>query len=223
MQGLDRDAQSRMLSALTYHAVAKHELINLEGHPVTHVHIVVRGAAMAWRNRSGNHAQVVGFLFPGDVLGAFAGATQQASARAIAPGTLASLPADRLGELIDQYTSLRHALYRSVSTEFALAQDHLMVLGAMSAAERLAATLLQLDRRQQARGYRPEVPLWLPMRRTDLASYLGLELPTLSRTFGRLRAANLITCKSSSEVLLRDRRELAELAGDAFEETARSA
>lgn len=221
IQALDADARAALVGALSFAPMQKHELIVSEGAEARDVHILVRGAAMVWRRWHGLGAQVIGFLYPGDVLGALTGDTHLTSARAIAPGTLARLPASSLGDLAGRHVSLRHALYQTVVSEFALAQDHLTLLGTMCASERLATTLLRLDRRQQARGYGPDVPLWLPMRRTDLASYLGVELPTLSRAFSRLRAANVITLRSSSEVLLRDRRELARLAGDTADWSAR--
>jgi CRP-like cAMP-binding protein len=217
VQQLDARACDDFLASLTHRRFDKHELLAAEGGESTEVQIILRGAAMAWRRWHGLSAQVTGFLFAGDLLGAMAGSVQRTSARAIAPGTLAEITTRRLSDLAERHPSLRHALYRTVSSDFALVQDHLTILGAMSATERVAAALLQLDRRQRARGYGPDVPLWLPMRRTDLASYLGLELPTLSRTFSRLRAANLLVSRSTTEVLLRDRRALADLAGEAIE------
>lgn len=217
VQQLAPRARDDFLAALIHRRFDKHELLAAEGGDAAQVQFILRGAAMAWRRRPGVGAQITGFLFAGDMLGVMADAGQQTSARAIAPGTLAEIATTDLSDLAERHPSLRHALYRTVSSDFALAQDHLTILGAMSATERVAAALLQLDRRQQARGYGPDVPLWLPMRRTDLASYLGLELPTLSRTFSRLRAANLLINRSTTEVLLRDRRALARLAGEAID------
>lgn len=169
---------------------------------------------MLWRQRGASHTQVTGFLFPGDLLGTLVHDRYLNSARAVVDSRLARVSRAELAELADQSPDLRHALYRAVTSDFALAQDQLLILGAMSAAERVATALLQFERRQRARGLDQGVPVWLPMRRTDLASYLGLELPTLSRTFSRLRQEGLISSPSTTEIAIRDRAALARLSCD---------
>jgi CRP-like cAMP-binding protein len=171
---------------------------------------------MVWKRRGPDDTQVTGFLFPGDLLGTLIGERYLYSARAVIDGTLATIGSGALAALAERYPDLRHALYRHVTNDFALAQDQLLVLGTMSAVERVATALLQFERRQQARGVSPGVPVWLPMRRTDLASYLGLELPTLSRAFSRLRQDGVITSPSTTRVAIRDRDALIRLSCDAY-------
>lgn len=67
------------------------------------------------------------------------------------------------------------------------AQEHLLVLGRQSAAERVAAFLLDIADRQ-GRLDRIE----LPMSRTDIADYLGLTIETVSRVFSKLKEQGVI-------------------------------
>jgi CRP/FNR family transcriptional regulator len=216
IQSLQSTTRAATVKALHVTTVQKHEQIIHEGAQARGLFFVLDGAVMVWKRRSPADTQVTGFLFPGDLLGTLVGERYLYSARAVVGGRLATAESAEFADLAERYPDLRHALYRHVTNDFALAQDQLLVLGAMSAVERVATALLQFERRQQARGVAQGVPVWLPMRRTDLASYLGLELPTLSRAFSRLRQDGVIASPSTTDVAIRDRDALIRLSGDAY-------
>lgn len=216
MKALQGTTRAAVVKALSSSTVQKHEQIISESADARALFVVLDGAVMVWKRRGPDDTQVTGFLFPGDLLGTLIGERYLYSARAVIDGTLATIGSGALAALAERYPDLRHALYRHVTNDFALAQDQLLVLGTMSAVERVATALLQFERRQQARGVSPGVPVWLPMRRTDLASYLGLELPTLSRAFSRLRQDGVITSPSTTRVAIRDRDALIRLSCDAY-------
>ncbi|WP_457300465.1 helix-turn-helix domain-containing protein, partial [Phyllobacterium sp. P5_D12] len=67
------------------------------------------------------------------------------------------------------------------------AQEHLLVLGRQTAAERVAAFLLDLAERQ---GGLERVEL--PMSRMDIGDYLGLTIETVSRVFSKLKDKGII-------------------------------
>ena len=216
MKALQGTTRAAVVKALSINTVQKHEPIISESAEARALFVVLDGAVMVWKRRGPDDTQVTGFLFPGDLLGTLIGERYLYSARAVIDGKLATIGSGELAALAERYPDLRHALYRHVTNDFALAQDQLLVLGAMSAVERVATALLQFERRQQARGVSHGVPVWLPMRRTDLASYLGLELPTLSRAFSRLRQDGVITSPSTTSVAIRDRDALIRLSCDAY-------
>lgn len=60
-----------------------------------------------------------------------------------------------------------------------------MLLGAMGADARLAAFLLQVSQRMEMAGQPPD-DFHLRMSRAEIASYLGLKVETVSRTFTAL-------------------------------------
>jgi CRP/FNR family transcriptional regulator len=67
----------------------------------------------------------------------------------------------------------------------------MLLLGTMRAEERLAAFLLNLAQRLQARGFSAS-ELVLRMTRQEIGNYLGLKLETVSRTFSRFAEEGLI-------------------------------
>jgi CRP/FNR family transcriptional regulator len=70
----------------------------------------------------------------------------------------------------------------------------MLLLGSMRAEERLAAFLLNLTQRLQARGFSPS-SLILRMTREEIGSYLGLKLETVSRTFSKFQDEGLLEVK----------------------------
>jgi CRP/FNR family transcriptional regulator len=75
-------------------------------------------------------------------------------------------------------------------------RDHgvMLLLGSMRAEERLAAFLLNLTQRLQARGFSHSA-LVLRMTREEIGSYLGLKLETVSRTFSKFQDDGLLEVK----------------------------
>ena len=86
---------------------------------------------------------------------------------------------------------LRKHFHKVMSRE--IVRDHgvMMLLGTMRAEERLAAFLLNLSQRFNARGY-SHTEFHLRMTREEIGSYLGLKLETVSRVLSRFAQDGLI-------------------------------
>ena len=216
LRSLDRTTCEATVKACALSPVRKNQLIACQGAHAERVIALANGGAVIWRRRPDGRDQVTGFLFTGDLMGVATSSIYLNSARAFTDATLCAFDCDTLDDLIARHISLRHALYSQVTNDLTLAHDHLLILGTMDARERVAAALIHLDKRQRDRGMEIGTPVWLPMRRTDLASYLALELPTLSRTLTQLRRDGLIACPMPAAIVLRDRQALCDLAADAF-------
>jgi CRP/FNR family transcriptional regulator, nitrogen fixation regulation protein len=84
------------------------------------------------------------------------------------------------------------------------AETQMMVLGRTNALERVAAFLLEMDRRLSGTDL-----LVLPMSRRDIADYLGITLETVSRGLSQLRASGaLIFVEGQRRIALNDRKKL---------------
>ena len=83
-------------------------------------------------------------------------------------------------------------------------QIRMLMLGRMSAPERVATFLLDMfDRRDVRRT------LDLPMSRNDIADYLGLTIETVCRVLSAFRRAGMIDIPYPHRIELRDRAALA--------------
>ena len=82
----------------------------------------------------------------------------------------------------------------------------MLLLGRKTSLERVAAFLIEMDRRSTAAGI-----LALPMCRRDIADYLGLTLETVSRALSRLHDLDVLDFVGNTQrqIVLQDRAKLA--------------
>ena len=137
--------------------------------------------------------QVTGFQMAGEVLGLDGIESEQCQSSAVAleDSEVWEIPFSHLEALCRQDRAMQHMFHRLMSRE--IQRDYLMMLllGSMSAEERLAAFLVNLSQRLTERGYSP-VRFVLRMSRREIGSYLGLTLETVSRVFSRFQREGLI-------------------------------
>ena len=137
--------------------------------------------------------QVTGFQMGGEMLGldGIGSGSYNGNAIALEDSEVCVLPFALIEELGREIPAIQRNLHSVLSRE--IVRDHgvMMLLGSMSAEERLAAFLLNLSRRFTARGYSAS-DFHLRMTREEIGSYLGLKLETVSRLFSRFQADGLI-------------------------------
>ena len=95
-------------------------------------------------------------------------------------------------------------LWAMTAGELRHAEDHMLLLGRKTAAQRVATFLLEMDRRLTIAGQ-----LSLPMSRCDIADYLGLTLETVSRTLSLFDDQGVVQLAGARHIRLRDRPRLA--------------
>lgn len=137
--------------------------------------------------------QVTGFYMTGEVLGLDGIETEQCQSSAVAleDSEVWEIPFARMEALCRQDPAMQRMLHRLMSREIQRENLMMLLLGSMSAEERLAAFLVNLSQRLTARGYSP-VRFVLRMSRREIGSYLGLTLETVSRVFSRFQREGLI-------------------------------
>lgn len=140
--------------------------------------------------------QVTGFQMAGELLGLDGISTDRHSCDAVAleDSQVCVIPFEQLEELSREFTDLQRQFHKIMSRE--IVRDHgvMLLLGSMRAEERLAAFLLNLTQRLQARGF-SAAALVLRMTREEIGSYLGLKLETVSRTFSKFQEEGLLEVK----------------------------
>ncbi len=137
--------------------------------------------------------QVSGFYMPGDTFGVDGIAFGQHATDAIAldDADVCAIPYDNLEQLSLAAPAAQRSLYRMFSQEIVRRQDAMVVMGTMSAGQRIATFLLDLSRRFSARGLSASEFL-LRMTRDEIGSLLGLKLETVSRVFSKLQSDGLM-------------------------------
>lgn len=140
--------------------------------------------------------QVTGFQMAGEVIGldGIVNDHHTCDAVALEDAEVCVMPFERIEELSREVTSLQRHVHKIMSRE--IVRDHgvMLLLGSMRAEERLAAFLLNLTQRLQARGFSASA-LVLRMTREEIGSYLGLKLETVSRTFSKFQEEGMLEVK----------------------------
>lgn len=146
------------------------------------VYRVVSGAVRTVGLLSDGRRQIGAFYFPGDWFGIEAGPVHRFAAEAVSDAIVEAH--DRAAMIaLSGRPPLGGELIEATVKELSRAHDHMMLLGRKTAEEKVATFLLDLDRR----GVRD-----LPMRRQDIADYLGLTIETVSRMLTQLQNAGVV-------------------------------
>lgn len=177
------------------------EFVFAEGDAATHVYRVETGAVALFKVLADGRRQIVGFAYPGDLIGLGAEGEHVMNAQAIKPTRLRCLPMSGLHRSVAQDPSLAFKLYQAIARELASARDLMLTTGQRSATERVVSFLLAFARRNARNGQDPSA-FELPMTRADIGDFLGLTIETVSRTFTKLKTMGLIELPQSNRVKL---------------------
>lgn len=173
--------------------VGQGETLFRSGNPFHHLYIVRAGMFKSIVLDSDGREQVTGFQMTGEMLGLDGIATEvcQSSAIALEDSEVWEIPFGRLEACCRQDSAMQRAFHRLMSREIQRDYHIMLMLGSMSADERLAAFLVNLSQRMVARGY-SATQFILRMSRREIGSYLGLTLETVSRAFSRFQRDGLL-------------------------------
>jgi CRP/FNR family nitrogen fixation transcriptional regulator len=160
----------------------KNETIYRQGKAATYVYQVVNGATRILRTLSNGRRQIGAFYFPGDIFGLEPWIQYRWSAEAIV-GTTTVHRVERkaVHRKARSASSLTWSVLSIVERDLLHADDHRIMLGTLTATERIAAFLLQMNNRIGVSG-----GIELPMSRADVADYLGLTVETAAREITKL-------------------------------------
>lgn len=154
--------------------------------------------------------QVLGFMWPGDLLGLTEGGRYVNSAESLTPAAIFRFPLEQLRRLLLNEPLLQLHLLTKAMHELRNAQRQIIVLGRLKSTMRLASFLL--DSRQHVSFVDPRTGmLRLPMSRFDIADYLGVTPESVARAFVTLERRGFVRRVSPRSVELLDVDGLARL------------
>ena len=166
------------------------------GEPFTALYAIRTGFFKTCVATEDGRDQVTGFQMAGEIIGldGIVNDHHNCDAVALEDAEVCVMPYDKLEELSREITALQSHVHKVMSREIVREHGVMLLLGSMRAEERLAAFVLNLVQRLQARGFSSS-ELVLRMTREEIGSYLGLKLETVSRTFSKFAEDGLIEVK----------------------------
>jgi CRP/FNR family transcriptional regulator, anaerobic regulatory protein len=143
-------------------------------------------------NESGEE-QIIGFYFPGEIIGfdAIEHHKHTCSAIALETMTFCSIPYEKINAICLQIPDLQNQMFRLLSREISSENQLLLAISRRSAEERIATFLISLSSRFKKLGYSAK-EYNLPMSRQEIGNYLGLTIETVSRLFTKFQQNGLV-------------------------------
>jgi CRP/FNR family transcriptional regulator, nitrogen fixation regulation protein len=179
-----------------------------EKEPADYVYQVKSGAVRSYKLLCDGRRQIGAFHLAGDIFGLENGTEHRFTAEAIIDTTVRLIRRQSLELVAESDVLVARNLLSMTANNLQHAEDHMLLLGRKTSLERVAAFLIEMDKRLTAAGV-----IALPMSRRDIADYLGLTLETVSRALSRLHELGILGFigNNQRQIVLLDRRQLASL------------
>ncbi|HVF95361.1 MAG TPA: Crp/Fnr family transcriptional regulator [Sphingomonas sp.] len=187
---------------------ARREILG-EGEPIRERRAIVSGWACRQRILADGQRQIISFLLPGDLIGMCRHRNPVASTSILAVSevvtcTVPDAPSED-GPLAQAY-----ALSSAMEQHYLLAQ--ITRLGRLSALERLADWILEIQERLAFADLSEGDQLPVPLTQEFLADTLGLTSVHVNRTLNTMRRDGLLTSRGGT-IVLADRDRLEKMVG----------
>lgn len=204
-------ALERIKSYRTYEA---HAQIAVAGDELRHLASIVSGAATMSRTLEDGRRQTVGLLLPSDFIGRPGRETSQFDIEALTETTICRFDRAAFERIVAETPHITNRLLAMTLDELDASREWAVVLGRLTAREKVAAFLSVLARRTGAGRATTGVTFDLPMTREAMADHLGLTIETTSRQIGALKRDGIIALEGNRRVKVPDLHLLLAETGD---------
>jgi CRP/FNR family transcriptional regulator len=196
--------------------VAHGETITFEEDEVVDYANIVSGSVKLTKLLSDGRQQIVGLQFAPEFIGRPFAENVTVSAEAATDVELCVFPKAEFEKMLREQPDFEHQLLEQTLVNLDDARTWMVTLGRKTAQEKVASFLLLLashigKSKEENTGHKL---FSLPLKRSDIADFLGLTIETVSRQMTKLRKTGVISIERNLEITLHDASLLKQLAGD---------
>jgi CRP/FNR family nitrogen fixation transcriptional regulator len=179
-----------------------------ENDPAEYVYQVAAGAVRSYKLLLDGRRQIGAFHLVGDIFGLENAAVHRFTTEAIVDTKVRLVKRQSLELIAEKDVLVVRELLNTTTDSLQHAEAHMLLLGRKTALERVAAFLLEMDKRLTRAGF-----FALPMSRRDIADYLGLTLETVCRELHHLLDRGILEFLGTNQrqLVLLDRKRLGNL------------
>lgn len=181
----------------TAKALSARQTLYFEGDSRSALYLVEQGCLKLYRTLIDGQRQVVGFARAGDILGLESSEEYLNSAEAVTPVRVTAIPMTQVAALCRRDADFAESLLEHVGRQLAAAQSQIATIGVQNADQRVANFLLSMADEDE------NGEIDLPMRRGDIAEFLGLRIETVSRKFSEFQRRGWIKLTSLYHCVLK--------------------
>ena len=160
--------------------------------------------------------QIVGLQFAPDFLGRPFGGENAVVAEAATDIRLCQFPRSVIERFIRESPDMEHLLHEQILRELDEAREWMLTLGRKNALEKVASFLVMIathidpERQSDVEA----ITIDLPLKRADIADFLGLTIETVSRQITNLRKKGVIEVNDRKSILITNLDRLSQIAND---------
>lgn len=201
--------RQQLLEIATRVKVTPRTVIYREHAPASWIFFIKEGVVKTFKDLRSGRRWVTAFLYPKDIFGLAKDGRYVRTAQAITGATLYRVETPALIDLLRSDAELQFKFLCKVTHEVREAQRQAIVVGRRDAAGRLAMFIQHLEKSCCSHHSARDVEL--PMSRSDIGSYLGLSLESVSRAASRLQRRGIVTFPNRHLARIVDRAEFERL------------
>ena len=165
---------------------------------------ILSGVVKLTKLMADGRQQIVGLQFAPDFLGRIFSSQSTYSAEAATDVRVCSFPKSVIEDLTRTAPNMEHALHEQTLKELDEAREWMLTLGRKTATEKVASFLYLI-----ASNIDPEfeddnhaIRFELPLKRMEIADFLGLTIETVSRQITKLRKSGVIELENNRTVIV---------------------
>lgn len=181
-----------------------------EGDRADFIYSIAQGVVEAYQTSFEGRRHIATFLFADDLFGLAENGVYVNEARAVTATTAYRMPIKAFNELTRHEPLLDHSLLVKLTHELREAQRHGLILARHDALGKIVLFIGMLERLADQR-MRNTKAIYLPMLRSNIADYVGLSLPAVSRAFHTLVSRGIIRFSDRRHLEIVDRARFEEL------------
>lgn len=201
---MDRESLQAITRRLRSRRFRHGEVLFHEGDPGDALFVVASGAVKVVVPSEEGDEAILATLRRGDFFGELAlldGAPRSASAIALEPTEVLTLPRDQFRVLVASQPAIRDALLTSLAGELRRLTTHVAELHFLDLTGRLAARLARLAQEHGERLPSGAIRLDAPLTQSDLAAMIGATRQSVNKLLGEFEADGLLLIERDSIVV----------------------
>jgi CRP/FNR family transcriptional regulator len=179
--------------------------------PNASFYIVREGVLAAAIDLPGKRRSLVAFYYPGQLIAGMSSHDIASDVLAITHAEVRRVEQHTLERLVAADTAAALAVIAAIDRHAESIKAHCAMLVRLTGEERVASFLVEAAM-HLGRRVGKHIEMQLPIRRGEIADYLGLNADTVSRIFSRLRKARIIEFNGRSAMCIVDWPRLRELS-----------
>lgn len=197
-----------------HHKLVAGQTLIWEGDEALLVANVIDGVLKLSTSLSDGREQIVGVVYPSDFIGRPFGTRTQHNVTALTDAHVCTFSSADFDKFARDHPELEHKLLERTLAELDRTREWMLLLGRMTASEKLAHFLLDMSARLSPAGCGNDGPVKafdLPFGRQQIADILGLTIETVSRRLNDFKVQGIIGVPSRRRIEILDRNALEDI------------